>query len=227
MTWILALVVLALLAGIILLSAKSPLRKLTREKFLEELAKFLEGTMEPINDGEDAGKSFRILFKFKGEEFVYEDLETQGFKDKVYKTYVKVKTPSKLTLTFTEKKRSTRIRSDIFIASDISTQHINEEASLQVPESLKDLKAFASDISEANKLLEDKKIVSVFKKYKNIDTSGYPFLSLGIIDGVVILEFRSAKTDKPNISALREDISSIDNYLEQLIMIVRKLKEKS
>ena len=129
-------------------------------------------------------------------------------------------------MTFTEKKRSTKIRSSIFIVSEVSAQYINQRDQLQVPEYLKDLKVFASDASEANKILEDNRIAGILKKYKNVDARGYPSLSIGIIDGVVILEFRSVKTYKPNISALREDVSSIDDYLEQLIAIARKLKEK-
>ncbi len=226
MIWALILLVLVLLGGIILLSAKSPLKKQNREEFLRELAKFLEGTLEPIGEDEEGG-SFQIRFKFKNEEFLYEDLETRGFKGRVYKVYLRIKTSSKLTLTFTEKKRSTKIRSDIFIASEVSAQYMNPQAQLQVPGHLKDLKVFTNDISEANKILEDKRITDIFKKFKNVDTRGYPFLSLGIVSGVVILEFHSVKTCKPNISALREDMTSIDDYLEPLLVITHKLKEKS
>ena len=226
MVGLLILVVLALLAGIVLLSAKSPLRKLTRKEFLQELTKFLEGVIELIDDDEEGGESYRIRFKFKKEEFVYEDHEKQGFKGKIYRSYIKLVTPSKLTLTFTEKKRSTKVRSDIFIASEVSSKYIEEGDTLQIPEYFKDLKVFASNVPEANKILEDKKIVSFLRKYKNVDTRGYPFLSFGILDGVIILEFRSIKAGRPSISSLRENVSSVDDYLEQLILIARKLKEK-
>jgi hypothetical protein len=227
MTWILGITVVAFLAGIILLGAKSPLKRLTREEFLQELTKFLEGAIELIGNEKEDGRSFRIRFKFKGQEFLYEDLESQGFKNKVYRGYLKVKTPSKLTLTFTEKERSTRIRSDIFMASEVSAHYIDAHAFLQVPECLKDLKASTNDTMEANRILEDKKIVSILRKYANIDTRGYHYLSLGIIDGVVILEFSSEKTNKPNISAIRENIPSIDDYLEELVVFFKKLKEKT
>jgi hypothetical protein len=223
----LALIVLMFLAGIILLGAKSPLQKRTREQFLAELTKFLEGTVELIDDDHEGGKSYRISFKFKGEEYIYEDLESLGFKEKIYKGYVRIKTPSKLTLTFAEKERSTRIRSDIVIASEIEAHFIDKNTILNVPELLKDMQVFTNDTPEANRVLEDKKIISILKKYKNVDSRGYRFLSLGIIDGVVTLEFRPEKFNKPNLPALRENVSSIDDYLEQLIVIARKLKEKS
>ena len=219
------LIVLLFLGGIILLSAKSPLEKKTREHFLQELADFLEGTLEPIES--DAGEnSFRIKFRFKGEEFVYEDMEKQGFKDKVYKAYLKAKIPNKLTLTFTEKRRSTKIRTDIFIASEVSTDYVNEYVQLRVPKYLKDLKVFTNDSVATNKIFEDNKTAAIFKKFKNVDNRGYPFLSIGIVEGEIILEFRSIKTCYPNVFDLRADVSSIDDYLEKLMVIIRKLKEE-
>ncbi len=222
------MIILAFLMGIVLLSAKSPLRKLTREKFLEELTKFLEGKIEVIDDDKEDGKSFRIRFEFKGEGFLYEDLESKGFKGKIYRSYLKIKTPSQLTLTFTEKERSTKIlSSDILIASEVVAQYIDANAFLQVPEYLKDLKISTNDTEEANRLLEDKRIASLFRKYRNVDARGYHFLCLGIIDGVVILEFRPEKSNKPSISAIQENISSIDDYLEELIVFSRKLRDKA
>jgi len=226
MIWWLLLVVVVFLGGIILLSAKSPLKKVTREEFLEELTKFLEGTLEPIV-GEKGESSFRIRFKFKGQDFVYEDLQKQGFKDKVYKAYLKTETPSKLTLTFTERKRSTKIRTDIFIASEISTHQVNEHIQLEIPKYLKDLKVFTNDPEGANKVFEDGKVMAVFKKFKNVGPRGYPFLSVGIVEGVVILEFPSTKTCHPNLFALQADIPSIDDYLEKLMVVVSRLKEDS
>ena len=220
---LIVLIVLLFLGGIVLLSAKTPPEKRTREYFLQKLADVLEGTLEPI-EGIAGENSFRIKFCFKGEEFVYEDLEKQGFKDKVYKAYLKAKTPNKFTLTFTERRRSTKIKSDIFMASDVSTNYVNEHIQLQVPKYLKDLNVSTNDPVVANKIFEDNKTASVLKKFKNVDNRGYPFLSLGIVGGEVSLEFRSTKTCCPNIPDLREDVPSIENHLERMIVIIRKLK---
>ncbi|MCK5082495.1 MAG: hypothetical protein KAR31_06270 [Candidatus Omnitrophica bacterium] len=224
MSMAMILVVVFCLGGIILLNAKSPFEKKTRKQFLEELASFVDGTLEPIKA--DAGEnSFRIKFRFKDQEFIYEDMEKQGFKDKVYKSYLKTRVPNKLTLTFTEKKRSTTIKTDIFISSDISTQYLKEHVALQVPKYLKDLKVFTNDPVEANKIFEDKKTVSVLKKFKNIDSRGYPFVSIEIVKGEVTLEFRSIKTCYPNVFDLRGDVSLIDNHLEEMMVVIRKFKE--
>lgn len=224
MNGLLVLVFMFFLAGIILLGVRSPLKKRTREGYLQDLAKFLEGELEPIEEGA-LDNSFRVRFKFSGEEFVYEDTEELGFKSKIYKGYLKIKTPSKLTLTFTEKKRSTKIRTDIFIASEISTQQLEKHIRPNVPDHLKDFKVFTNDSLEANKLLEDKKISNIFKQFKNINSRGYPFSSIGIIDGAVILEFFSDRAFSPNLASLWSDVASIENYLNKLMVIVRKLKE--
>ena len=214
MSWFLVLLILLFLGGIILLGVKSPFEKKTREQFLQELAGFLEGTFESLGD-EVYGRSFRLLFRFGGEEFIFEDLEKQGFRDKVYVAYLKVKTPSKLTLTFTEKRRSMRIRTDIFMASEISTQQAEDHVLLQVPKYLKDLKVSTNDPVVANKLFEDKKAAAVFRQFKNVDSRGYPFLSIGIVDGTVILEFHSVKAFNPSLSNLWADIASIEDYLDK------------
>ena len=226
MSWLLILIILLFGGGIILLGGRLPSKSKTRKAFLQELADFLEGKLEPIEQ-EHHENSFRIVFKFSGEEFIYEDFENQGFKDKVYKAFLKVKTPSKLTLTFTEKKHSTKIKTDIFLASEVSTDYVNEHVQFQVPKSWGALHAFTNDPADANELFEDKRIVSVFKQFKNVNTRGYPFLSIKIVEGEVILEFFSAKSVKPSLTALRADTASIEDYLEKLLVVVRRLKEKA
>ena len=218
------LIIVIVLGGLISLNVKSPFQRATRENFLQRLAKFLDGALEPILE-EGYENCYRIKFHFEGEECVYEDFEKKGFKDKVYSGCLKVKTPSKLTLTFTERKHSLKIRSDIFIASDVSTQVVEERVRLQVPDYLKDIGVAANDAAVANALLEDKKVAAVLKRMKNIDDRGYSFLSLGVIDGAVTLEFHVQGSFKPNLAALRNDMVSIEDYLDDMILIARKLKQ--
>jgi hypothetical protein len=224
MTALVVFIVVAALTGIALLSAKSPLRQVTREQFLQQLAKFLEGQLNPHSQ-EGYENCFKITFAYDGEDCVFEDLEQKGFKDKVYAGYLKIKTPNKLTLTFTEKKHSLKIRSDIFLASEISTQAVEKRVRLQVPEYLKDLNVTANDPAMANELFEDKKVAGVLKKMKNVNDRGYAFLSLGIIDGIVTLEFHEQNNFKPNLASLRADMASIEDYLGDMVIIVRKLNQ--
>jgi len=226
MNGLMILIVVIFIAGIILLSGKSPLKKRkTREQFLQDLTNFLEGTLEPIED-EAHSNSFRIRFKFFGKDFVFEDIEKQGFKDKVYIAYLKVQTPSQLTLTFTEKKRSMKIVTDIFLASNISSKQVGQTVQLQVPKHLNDLNVFTNDTKAANELFEIGKISSIFRQFINMDSRGYSFMPIEIIDGVVTMEFYSEKTLHPNLSTLYGDISSIENYSNKLMVFVRNLQNK-
>ena len=227
MNGLIVLIVVILITGIILLSGKSPFKEnKTREQFLKDLTKYLEGTLEPIED-DVFPNSFRIRFKFSGEDFVFEDFEKQGFKDKVYIAYLRVTAPGDLTLTFTEKERSTTIRTDIFIASDISSQQVGRTAQLQVPKHLNDLNVTTNDTAIANELFGTGKISSIFKQLKNMNSRGSSFMPIGIVNGVITLEFYSEKKFQPNLPALYSDISSIENYSNKLLVLVRKLKKKS
>jgi len=224
MNGFLILIVLLLVGGIILLSGKTLNKKKTREQFLKEFAKFLDGTLEPIED-ETHENSFRIRFKYSDENFVYEDFEKPGFKKNVNMARLRIKVSGGLTLKFEEKKHSTTIRKDIFIASEISTQSERKNYDIQVPKQLEGLSVFTNDSIVASKLFEDKKISSILKEFKNTDTLGHPFLSIGIINGVITLEFSPGDIYYPNLPALYTDVSSIDHHLSNLMVIVRKLKK--
>ena len=115
MIWVIIIVVL-LVAGILFLSSHSPIKKKSREEFLEEVAKFIEGKLEKAQGQEG---SYQINFNFEGQHFLYEDFEDKGFKEKLNKAYIKSQTSTNLTLAFTEKERKMRILSDVFIASNI------------------------------------------------------------------------------------------------------------
>ena len=199
-------------------------KKKTREQALQDLTHFLEGTREPIAAEDDASCSYRIRFQFGGEPFIYEDHEKQGFKNKVYEAYLRVKTPSTLTLAFTEKQRSTTIRTDIFIASDISSQDAAIYKKLHIPKVFKDLNVSTNDTDFANALFEDWKITDTFKRFKNVDSRGYPFLSIGIVKGEVILVFHEESKFNPSLMSLYSDIASMEDYLDQMLILVKKLK---
>ncbi len=224
MNGLIILIILIFLAAICLLVGKSSHEKKTREEFLRELADFLEGTLEPM-DEEAYPNSFKIQFNFSGKEFVYEDLEKQGFKNKVYVANLKVKAHRMFTLTFTEKKRSTTIRSNIYMASEISSQQAEESTQIRMPRPLKDLVVVTNDTFIANKLLEGSRTSSIIKRFRNVDAQGRPFMSIKIVKGVLSLEFYSGKTFEPNIPALKAKIASIENYLKKLVVLINVIQE--
>ena len=85
------------------------------------------------------------------------------------------------------------------------------------------LKPFTNYPVRTNEMLKDKKIASFFCELKNIDSRGCPSIALKIIDGVISLEFYSSKMFKPSLDVLKNDIASIENYLEKMLTIVKKL----
>jgi hypothetical protein len=205
---------------------RSSSEKKPREVFLKDLAGFLGGSMEPI-EGDPDGQSFRITFRYKDQDFVYEDFETRGFKDKVYKGYLKTKVPDDFSLVFSEKRHASRIRMDIFMASEVSTLNTSESVNLQIPKSLEGLKVTTNNPSEANRFFRDHKTSAVFQKYKNIDNRGYSSIAIGIIKGEIILEFSSSRASYPNVFGLKFDMHSIDDHLERVMTLVHKLKGES
>ena len=217
-------ILIALCVGIILLGGYSPLKIQTREQFLQSLAKFLEGDLKPI-EGEEEG--FRIRFNFEGQTFLSEDVPEYGFAEKAYKGYLKTQSPTKLTLSFTEKPRSTLIKSDVIIASKIQDGPTEGRARVRVPSKLKDLNVHTNDPFLVNALWDNPKIVFIFSGFKNVDARGYPSMSIRMMDGLLVLEFSPMIDKKPNRPTLIRDIHVMDAYPTQLLKIIKRLMEVS
>lgn len=223
MIWIIIIVVV-LLAGIILLNSNILFRKPTPEQFLQSLAKSLEGKPRPI---EGQPESFQIDFFFAGQSFVYEDVPDRGFKEEARKGYLKTRVHADFTLYFTEKPRSTTIKTDIFISSQIPDGPTRPDVWVVLPPSLKGLDVQTNNIRLANKLLANARIVDLLLEFRNIDSRGSPSLSWKIVDGLMILEFHPAPGKIPNYHDLLGRVSSIEDHLEELAKIVRFFKELS
>ena len=237
MIWIIIVVVI-LLAGIILLNSNVVSRKPTREQFLRSLEKLLEGKLRPV-DGQPADRLFpsgnlwpagggmQIDFFFEGQSFVYEDVPDRGFKEEARKGYLKTRVHADFTLYFTEKPRSTTIKTDIFISSRIPDGPTRPDAWVALPPSLKGLDVQTNNIRLANKLLANVRIVDLLLEFRNTDSRGSPSMSWKIMDGMMILEFHPAGRKIPNYHDLTGRIASIEDYLEELVKIVRFFKELS
>ena len=221
MIWI-VIIVFVLLAGIILLKSNIVFRKQTREQFLHSLEKLLEGKLRPI-EGLPGGS--QIDFFFEGQPFVYEDVIDRGFKEEARKGYLKTRIHVDFSLYFTEKPRSTTIKTDVLISSQIPTGPTRPDAWVVLPPSLKGLNVQTNNIRLANKLLANAKIVDVLLEFRNVDSRGYPSMSWKIMDGMMILEFHPAGGKIPNYHDLIGRVSSVEDYLEELAKIVRFFKE--
>lgn len=235
MVWI-VIIVFVLLAGIVLLNSNVLLRKQTRptgsspqgasgrgeeEQFLHSLEKFLEGKLRPV-EGQPGG--WQIDFFFEGQSFVYEDVIDRGFKEDARKGYLKTRIHADFSLYFTEKPRSTTIKTDVLISSQIPDGPIRQDAWVALPPSLKGLDVQTNNIRLANKLLANAKVVDILLEFRNVDSRGYPSMSWKIVDGMMILEFHPAQGKIPNYHDLIVRGSSVEDYLEKLTKIVRFFK---
>ena len=230
MIWIIIIVVV-LLAGIILLNSNVLSHKPTREQFLHSLEKLLEGKLRPIDgqpaDRLPAGGGMQIDLFFEGQSFVYEVVPDRGFKEEARKGYLKTRIHADFSLYFTEKPRSTTMKTDVFISSRIPDGPTRPDVWVALPPSLKGSDVQTNNIRLANKLLANAKIVDILLEFRNIDSRGSPSMSWKIMDGMMILEFHPAPGKIPNYHDLTGRVSSIEDYLEELVKIVRFFKELS
>ncbi len=218
MIWI-VLIVLAAVAGIIILSVHSPFHKKTREQIMASLAKFLESKAEPIAESPN---SFRIKFVFEGREFIYEDIERPSFREKIYKAYLKSPLKQDFTMNFSEKEKEGIIRSETFTRATLSRniEHSQIGDKLNIPKELSSFSIYTNNVKLANKLFENKKSLNIFCGLVNFDHRGTHSMPLKFIDGNLILEFDSTENKKPNIKALHRDCFSIEGYLVYLTKIL-------
>ena len=223
MIWIIIIVVV-LLVGIILLNSNILFRKPTPEQFLQSLAKSLEGKLRPIDGLLDGSQ---IDFFFEGQSFVYEDVPDRGFKEEARKGCLKTRIHADFSLYFTEKPRSTTMKTDVFISSQVPDGPARPDAWVALPPSFKGLDVQTNNIRLANKLLANARIVDLLLEFRNIDSRGSPSMSWKIMDGMMVLEFHPAGGKTPNYHDLTGRISSIEDYLEELVKIVRFFKELS
>jgi len=222
MNWIIIGFVIVSLVLIFILKGNLPNKIRSRDQFLKEIEKFVDGRLEPISDQPN---SFRIIFNFEGQEFVYEDLESLGFKDKVYKTYLKLKTPSKLTLSFTEKKSRNVEKNKVRITSALE-EMAQRHTKVHLPKELeKNFNVNTNNAVQTNLLFRDKKAANVFVAFKNFDASGHPFMSLKIISGFIILEFHPSGTLHPRPLSLQISLQSLEEYLDKLLIVAKQLKD--
>ena len=193
----------------------------TRDNVIQDLEEFLEGKAQPI---EGQGDGFSLAFNFEGYDFIYEEVEVHGFGSKNFKGYLKIQTPSSFILHFTEKKAKTRIRSDIFIASDIKDDSVKKEERLVIPEKLKEFSVHTNNISFANHLFDSAKFLRIVQQYKNEDHRKSYSSALKITDGLISLEFHEMRSFKPSLLHFHQDIPSIETHIERLIELYGIIK---
>lgn len=212
MNFLIIIIVILFVTGILYLNGGSQAKKKPREEQLSDLAKLLEGKLVPI---EGFPNSYKISFEFEGYHFNYEDVEVAGFKDKVFKSYIKVLTTSKLTLTFGEKKR-TRL-----IEHSKTAQSTGE---VRLPKELQDFGAYSNNPPLAEKFLDDPKVIKVFKKYMDSDSWGRSIMAVKVFSGSVVIEFDSGGRGIHKALTYVTESTVIEEYLDDVLVLVQKLE---
>ncbi len=222
--WIVIIIsLLLLIGGGIYFIKYGPTDKIRRSDYLQAMAHFFEGQLAPIPEHEN---SFRIHFKYRGYECVYEDIEFAGLSSETtnYLGYLKVKSSQKLKLVFSERSR-TQIRSNAQTLEDVSNARWGTlEGQVRLPKELAEFHAYTNNPAWANSFFNNPKILRMFVKYKSRDVRGHPLLSLQIVDGVVGLEFHSQGYSKPSILVLEHNVTAAETYLQELIFVAQSLE---
>ena len=219
---VIILVIIISTFGIIILQGKSPFTKKTRGQFLKELAEFMEGSLQPL-PGKEQG--FSVSYQLEGVNVIFEDFLDQGFDRKGRKALLKVKTNNPLILGFMEKEGKATSRSAPFMPSQISDEPIEKIIKVKIPDQLKFFRILTNDPLQTNFLFEDPRVLDIFLAYKNLDNRGYPYMSLKIWEGEIILEFQPTAACHPGLPDLQQDIPTIENHTEKLLVLYRLLEE--
>lgn len=204
-------VIMFFVGGIMWLNTGSPSKKKSREELLNDLTRVLDGTMVPL---EGFDNSYRINFEFEGYAFRYEDVESVGFKDKIYKSYLKIDTDTKLSLNFGEKRRTKLI------------EHAksNHHGVVRLPKDFQDFGATSNNPSLSEAFLDDAKVVRIFKKFSGFDPWGKPRLMMRISEGTIVLAFDAEAGGLHKPLRYVTETSIIEEYLDQLIILVKRLE---
>lgn len=221
--WFFIVLAIGLMVAIIVINGVSSTKK-TREMVLEQLAKFVHGQVEPV---EEFQNSYRIKFKYENYDFFYEDIQGVGFADEVYNTCLKVKSITNLNLRFMEKQQTKVTPFHQFSSSDGASGEAPKPRQdfFPLPKSLQAFQLATNNPSWAEKLITDAKTERLFKKMKGVDSRGHPFMPLKVVEGMVVLEFPSAGAYYPRPLVNRDDVSSIEQQIQELLFIVEKIIE--
>ncbi len=221
---VIILVFILLTGGLVYFMIRSSTgEKKQRNDYLQAMAHFFEGELIPIAEHDN---SFRINFKYRGYECLYEEIELSGLRPGTtsHLGFLKVKTPGRLNLTFSERAR-TQIRSNAQTLDDVSNARWGTfVGQVRLPKALEEFHAYTNNPQWANNFFNDPKMLKLFTSYKNRDSRGHPLMSLQIVDGVISLEFHSIGGLKPSLLILEYNVTAAEAYLQELIVLAEALK---
>ncbi len=117
------------------------------------------------------------------------------------------------------------IKDNVQSFSDIRNPWAQNVGKIVVPVALERFIIFSSNIQLANTLLSDERFLTGFVEFKQNDSRGHavmPFLEFQ--EGVLILKFHSSGGLQPNLFNFYNNVSSIEGYLEKMIVVAARLE---
>ena len=219
---ILLFVCLVFVAGILFVCSQFKRVDKGRDEFLKEIEKFLGAAVLPIQGKENC---FYLPFNFEGEDFVFEYIEEQGFNNTVCRAALKVKMPGKFNFAFLERSNDLVRHSSVLEISGLDRNVAGQKGRFKMPKALELFDVATNDAKLAQKILSDKELVHIFSEFSNIKGTGYPFVSLRIVESELVLEFHPKDSASlPNLSFLYSDVSSLEDYCLKMLKAVKRLK---
>lgn len=210
-------VIIALVVGIVYLSSDIE-KKDSRKKHLDGMIKLLKAQKEEVVGRPN---SYALRFVYRKTPFLYEDIEEKIFEKVVYRGFLRLNLPIQFNIVFTE-----NISSSFRSAPVALVKSSGDTNQIDSPRGFKEFAIFSNKPDIAQKLFEDDAVVRVFAKFKNKDVRGKAEMALDVVDGVAILKFYPLGQQlDPTIFDLRNNVSLIEDYLEDLLIIYRQVKK--
>ena len=222
MNVLIILVVAAMLGAIIFLSRGASGQQGKREEYLQGMARIFETNVEKV---EGAENSFFLKFIYKGVEFWFEDMEDKDREDRrLYRGFLKARLPINLTLSFSEKMRTT-IRGKVDSLIETASSRAGGGQYIILPKALKKFGVFTNREKQAADLLADERVVKELARYQSVDSRGHPMMSWDIREGVVSLRFHFGTGLKPNLQEFHGNAGALEGYVQRMLVIVNKIKQ--
>jgi len=214
MSTTITVLVILMIVGIVLVNRSGALTIRSREQFLQEFTKYVEGKLSPIEDSEG---SFKVEFNLDQFAFTFEDQMLPSFKEKLNKAYLKLQLPMTLSLQFHEKRQSSKL-----FDQNVGLYKTNNDANIVVkmPEKLIDFQIVTNNVEMVTKLLANPKFVNLVSEYKNRE-SGFLFIPIKITQGLMSMEFLKDQKYNPSLQIVHKNIHLFENHIKDLINLAK------
>ena len=219
---IVIILVMFFIVGIVLLNLKPAENdEQARKSFLKDLAEVMESKLVPLAAYDD---SYSISFTYKDLQFVYEDIVSDVGQKRLHRSFLRLQTPSQLSLSFNERANESEFNKDIVGGLLKTAEKARpEQSKLDLPKLFEQFNVITDDINATNTFLNDRKVLRIIKEFKNTDTRGWANMAIRLKDGEIILSFSTQPGHNPSLSQLRNDPHILEDYAKRLFVLAQIL----